>query len=334
MKNSVFGILTLVSGLFLGGMVSAQDAKPMATAPSGAPSTTTQQDPAADQKDDRYRIGYQDTLEIQVYRHSDLTQRVIVNPNGTINLFKLAGPIMAVCKTEGELAADIAAAYEKDYLRNPEVRVIPVEQRSQAFAVIGAVEKPGSFFINRKIRLLELLAYAGGPSKEAGTRMIVARTGSRSNCKMGDMAANDDDAAVMDFKIDDVMKGKDNFVMKPGDIVSVLDADFIYVYGHVKKPGQVPLKEPITLTQALATAQGLEPAAKKDSVRVLRQKPGGIDRDEFVYNLKDIESRKVKDPFLEPNDVVAVSQDRTKSILNSVGKSLTSGISTIFYRIP
>jgi protein involved in polysaccharide export with SLBB domain len=165
--------------------------------------------------------------------------------------------------------------------------------------------------------------------------MFVKRIGSTSSCKQGeDVAAADDEGTLMDFKIEDVMRGKSDLVMQPGDIVSVLDADFVYVYGHVKKPGQVPLKEPITLTQALATAQGLESAARKDSIRVLRQKPGGVDRDEFIYNLKDIEARQVQDPFLEPNDVVAVSEDRTKSILNSIGKSLTQGLPTIFYKVP
>jgi protein involved in polysaccharide export with SLBB domain len=333
MKISVLLVLTLNIILAAAGRVVAQEAKP--SVKSGTQGPTAHQIPANLQKDDRYRIGYQDTLEIQVFRHPELTQRATVNANGTVNLFRLPKPVSAVCKTERELANDIAVAYEKDYLRNPEVNVIAVEQRSQAFAVIGAVEKPGSFFINRRLRLLELLAYAGGPSKEAGTRMFVKRIGSTSSCKQGeDVAAADDEGTLMDFKIEDVMRGKSDLVMQPGDIVSVLDADFVYVYGHVKKPGQVPLKEPITLTQALATAQGLESAARKDSIRVLRQKPGGVDRDEFIYNLKDIEARKVQDPFLEPNDVVAVSEDRTKSILNSIGKSLTQGLPTIFYKVP
>lgn len=286
-------------------------------------------------KDDAYRIGFQDTLEIQIFRHPELTQRVSVNSNGTINLFRLPAPVVAVCKTQRELASDIAAAYEKDYLRNPEVNVVPVEQRSQAFAVIGAVEKPGSYFINRKVRLLELLAQAGGPSKEAGTRLIVARTGSTSNCKLNDASADaPDDLTLLDFKLEDVLQAKQNLVMKPGDIVSVLDADVVYVYGNVKKQGQVPIKEPLTLTQALASAEGMEPSAKKDGVRVLRQKAGTLEREEFVYNIKDIIARKVEDPYLQPNDIVAVSEDRTKTILNSIGKGLTSGISTIFYRVP
>lgn len=286
-------------------------------------------------KDERYRIGFQDQLDVQVFRHPELGQRVNVNSNGTINLFRLPSPIVAVCKTERELATDIAAAYEKDYLINPEVNVIAVEQRSRSFAVIGAVEKPGNYFINRKVRLLELLAQAGGPNKEAGTRLIVARTGSTSNCKLNEETSTDeDDIALMDFKISDVMQAKQDLVMRPGDIVSVLDADVVYVYGNVNKQGQVEIKQPITLTQAIASAEGLKSASNKSKIRILRQKAGSQDRDELVYDLNAIDKNKAQDPFLEPNDVVAVSEDKAKSILNSVTRSFTGGIPSLFYRIP
>lgn len=284
---------------------------------------------------ERYRIGFQDTLEVQVYGQPKLSQRVTVNPNGTINLFRLPDPVVAVCKTERELSTDVAAAYEKDYLRNPEVHVTVVEQRSQSFAVIGAVEKPGNYFINRKIRLLELLAQAGGPSNNAGSRIIVARTGSSSDCKLGsEPAVNDEELELLNFKLSDVLAAKADLVMQPGDIVSVMDSDVIYVYGNVNRQGKIEITEPITLTQAIASAEGLKPATQKDSIRVFRQKPDSMEREEFVYSLKDIEKRKVQDPYLEPNDIVAVNEDKVKGIFNTIKNGLTGGIPSIFYRIP
>jgi len=141
---------------------------------------------------ERYRIGFQDVLDVQIYRHTDLTQRVSVSPSGTITLFRLDHPVVAVCKTERELATDIANAYKENYLRDPEVNVVVAEQHSQPVAVIGAVEKPGSFYLGRRYQLLEMLALARGPSKEAGTRLLVARTGSTSNCReAADDATND-----------------------------------------------------------------------------------------------------------------------------------------------
>ena len=289
-------------------------------------------------RDDRYRIGYQDTIDIQVFRQPGLSQRVNVNSDGTIHLYRLKEPVVAVCKTERELADDIAAAYSKEYLRNPEVNVVAVEQRSQSFAIIGAVKKPGNYYVNRQIHLLELLALAEGQSEDAGSRILVARTGSTSHCSMNETVNPDgslgDSISLLDYTLKDIIELKKTLILKPGDIVSVASADVVFVYGNVNKQGQVTMREPLTLTQAMASSEGLKPATRKDNMLVLRQKPGSIEREEFIFDLREIDQRKVADPILEPNDVVAVGEDRTKSILNSIGKSLTNGIPSIFYRIP
>ncbi|MEO8572916.1 MAG: polysaccharide biosynthesis/export family protein [Pyrinomonadaceae bacterium] len=311
----------------------AQTPDPVMQKTSGTPPTDPFAPPQS--RDEKYRIGYQDQLDIQVFRHPDLNQRVNVNTNGTISLFRLHEPILAVCRTEEELSNDVAAAYEKDYLKDPQVRVIAAEQRSRAFGVIGAVEKPGQYLISRQVRLLELIAQAGGPSKEAGTRVIVARTGSRSNCQMNDVTSNSSEPATyVAYILKDIIEGKQNVIMRPGDIVYLLDADIVYVYGNVNKQGQVAIKEPLTLTQALASAEGLKSASDKTKIRVLRQKSGSIERDELVFDLNKINKREVADPFLEPNDVVAVSVDTTRDILNTIGRSLTNGLPSLFYRVP
>lgn len=285
---------------------------------------------------ERYRIGYQDTLQITVYRHPELSVPVSVNPNGTIYLPRMEKPLQAVCKTERELATDIAAEYKRNYLKDPFVDVRAVDQKSQAFSVIGAVEKPGYFYINKKLQLLEMLAYAGGPNKEAGTRLLVARTGSASFCQNDNPIADEEnkDLQLYEFKIRDVQEAKVNFFMQPGDIVSVLDADFVYVVGNVNKPGRIPLKNPISLTQAIATAEGTKAASKKDKIRVLRQKPNSTDREELVFNLSDIQNLKTPDPILQVNDIVAVSEDAKKTIVNGIVKSLTNGFGNLPFILP
>ena len=295
--------------------------------------TVTASFPGSQGSDESYRIGFQDTLDVQIFRHPELAQKVSVNSNGTINLFRIRTPIVAVCKTERELATDVEVAYEKDYLRNPEVNVVAVEQKSRAFHVIGAVGTPGSYFVNRKVHLLELLARAGGPSKEAGTRVLVARTGSTSNCKIGEaQTPASDSIALFDFKIREIQEGKQNLIMQPGDVLSVLPADVVFVYGNVNEQGQVLLKQSLTLTQAIASSKGLKPSTKRDRVRIIRQKPNSLEREEFVFDLNAIDKQKVQDPYLQPNDIVAVSEDRTISILNGIRKSMTQGLPSLLYR--
>lgn len=300
---------------------------------SASTSTADKAAPVAAPNDDRYRIGFQDVLQITVFKHSGLTQpRVAVNAAGQILLFRLDAPIIAVCKTEEELAEDIAEAYRKKFVKDPQVQVTVVEQKSQSIGLMGAVERPGTFYLSRRVHLLELLALAGGPNKESGTRLIVARTGSTSNCREKADEKADESITILSFKIRDIQEGKQSLWMKPGDVVSVLDADVVYVYGNVNEQGDIRIREPITLTQAIVSAKGLKPAAKKDKIRVLRSIAGSTERQEMIYDLNAIDKGKVKDPFLEPGDIVAVSQDTTKAILKGIGDTIKNTVPSAAYR--
>ncbi|MCY7347421.1 MAG: SLBB domain-containing protein [Pyrinomonadaceae bacterium] len=293
--------------------------------------TMDNQTPAKNPTSEKYRIGFQDTLEVQVFRHPELSLVVNVSPDGTILMPKINQPIIAVCKTERELGAFVGALY-KSYLRNPFVSVRAIEQRSQPFAVIGAVEKPGSFYLNRKIRLLELLAFAGGPKTEkSGSKIQVARVGNPAGCT--DNSESDNDKVVfLGYKINDVMNGKENPWMEPGDIVSVLEAEEAYVVGDVKEPARISLKETVTLTQAIAAAGGIKSEAKTSRVRIQRQEANSPLRTEMVFDLKDISAKKIPDPVLQANDIVEVPKDGLKAVRNGIIKALSGGVGGIFTR--
>lgn len=274
--------------------------------------------PYKNQASEKYRIGFQDTVEVQVFRHPELSLTVNVSPDGTIMLPRIDKPVIAVCKTERELSETITAYY-KSYLKNPFVTARAVEQRSQPFAVFGAVKKPGNFFLNRKIRLLELLAFAGGHDVEvAGSKIQIARTGNISGCAETSEEENaEENFEFISYNINDVLQGKENPLMQPGDIVSILIAEEAYVIGNVLKPTKVTLNEPKTLMQALAIAGGTDSTANTGKVIIQRQEPGGAKK-ELVFNLKDIREQKVPDPQLQANDIVQVSNDKIKSVIGGM----------------
>ena len=289
--------------------------------------------PYKNQTSEKYRIGFQDTIEVQVFRHPELSQVININPDGTIRMPRVKDPIIAACKTEGELENTITAHY-KSYLKDPFVRVKAVDQRSQPFAVVGAVEKPGNFYLNRKVRLLELLAFAGGPDVEfSGTKIQVARTGSIMGCaEAAETAEGADKIQFMGYRLNDVLAGKENPWMEPGDIVSVLPAEEAYVVGNVVKPTKVVMKEPMSLTQALAAAGGISSTAKTDKILIQRQDASG-NKVTLSFNLKDIITRKIADPQLQGNDIVQVDTDRTKNVIKGVTEIFKNGLPSIFYRV-
>ena len=283
--------------------------------------------------DERYKIGFQDVIDVQVFRHPELNIKIKVNSEGMIFLFRLDKPIMAACKSERQLAMDIENAYRVSYLKDPKVNVTIAEQNSQPISVIGSVEKPGRYPVQKRMHLLEILALAGGPNKEAGTRILVARAGNSATCReISASGPNNDNIALMNFKIRDIQEGRKTLLMEPGDIVSILSADTVYVYGNVVEPGQILVRDPITLTQAIASSRGYKAATDKEVVRILRQKPDSLEREDIPFNLKEIEAGRVKDPYLEPNDIVAVSKDGTKAFMNGFVKAFTAGLPTLLAR--
>jgi polysaccharide export outer membrane protein len=317
--------------LFL--ILSASGLRVAAQTPAMEPEPITK-DAVADAgaSKDRYRIGFEDVLQVNVYRHPELSQTLSVATDGTIILPRINEPIVAVCKTERELSATISELY-KSYLRNPFVNVRAVEQRSQPFAVIGAVNKPGSFYLNRRVRLLELIALAGGPDVEkSGQRIQVARLGNRSACV--DEETEISDVEMFAYRINDVLGGVDNPWMEPGDIVSVLEAEEAYVVGEVYEPAKIVLKEPITLSQAIAKAGGITATAKTGKVRIQRQQAGSVEKTVLVFDLKQIAQREIEDPVIRANDIIEVPTDNGKVLTRGLIKALVGGLGNIFYRVP
>src|ERR1051326_233560 len=128
------------------------------------------------QQDDRYRIGAGDVLDVRIYNRPQLSRDAVrVEGNGMIRMPLIETEIQAACLTEGELAKEIATRYAKFY-RNLQVDVFIKEYHSRQIAIIGAVNDQGRFELQRRIRLLELLTYAKGPSPKAGQTINVVHS--------------------------------------------------------------------------------------------------------------------------------------------------------------
>ena len=143
---------------------------------------TINQQPA----DDRYRIGPGDVLDIRVYNRPQLSREAVrVEGSGMIRMPLIDTEIRAVCSTEGELAKEISTRYAK-YYKNLQVDVFIKEYHSQQVAIIGAVNDQSRFELQRRVRLLELLTYAKGPSSKAGQTINVVHSSAISPCKQAD----------------------------------------------------------------------------------------------------------------------------------------------------
>lgn len=285
------------------------------------------------QQDDRYRIGAGDVLDIRIYNRPQLSREAVrVEGSGMIRMPLIETEIQAACQTEGELAKEIATRYTK-YYRNLQVDVFIKEYHSRQVAVIGAVNDQSRFELQRRVRLLELLTYAKGPSAKAGQTINIVHSTHISPCKQP--TENEDNAGFSSFNLGDVLAGKpeSNPYLEAGDIVTVPEADQVYVVGNVFMPLTIPLREPVTLTRAIAMAGGLKQDTRKDKIRVLRQEPGTSVRKEITVDLYAIEKKRSEDLALAPNDIVDVPTSAGKSFLRSLIQGVVPGVGQLPVRV-
>ena len=118
--------------------------------------------------------------------------------------------------------------------------------------------------------------------------------------------------------------------MAPGDVVSVMKADVVLLRKR-DQARPVTMTEPITLLQA-SPLQKVEARIGKRQCSNISPETRKFGSGRICIRLRQ-NKQKARDPFLEPNDIVAISEDKAKSIFNAIGKSLTQGVGTIFYRV-
>jgi polysaccharide biosynthesis/export protein len=284
-------------------------------------------------EDDRYRIGPGDVLDIRIYNRPQLSRDAVrVEGSGMIRMPLIETEIRAVCLTEGELAKGISTRYAR-YYKNLQVDVFIKEYHSRQVAIIGAVNEQSRFELQRRVRLLELLTYAKGPSSKAGQTINIVHSTNSSPCKQTD--ETDESTAFSSYKLSDVLQGdpKSNPYLETGDIVTLPEADQVYVVGNVFMPLTIPLKEPITLTRAIAMAGGLRQDTRKDKIRVLRQEPGTTIRKEIVVDLSAIEKKSSEDLALAPNDIIDVPTSAGKSFLRSLIQGVGPSVGQLPVRV-
>jgi polysaccharide export outer membrane protein len=285
---------------------------------------------------DNYTIGAGDVIDVVVNKNDALTRTgVRVSERGTIQLPMFDEDVPAACMTERELADQIKEKYKK-YLIEPYINVAVREFISNPVSLIGAVQSPGRFQVQRPTRLLELITLVNGPSAAAGNTIEIIRTLNRPYCSDGKLIPRSEiSEEIVTLSLSDAMKGIEsaNPFVRGGDIIRVVEAEPMnaYLQGAVKASMTIDLKEPVTLSQAVAMAGGLAPGANAEKILIRRQIPDSINRSDLIVSLKAINQGKQDDILLEPNDIISVPGP---SGFRKVLKRVTDTLIPSLIRIP
>ena len=166
-----------------------------------------------------YLIGVDDRVQVDVWKHADLSITVPVRPDGMISV-PLIGEVLAGGRTPVDVADEITRRLAK-FIKQPSVAVILAELNSHEYLsrvrVTGAVRTPSSFTYRQGMTILDVILDAGGLNEFA----------SGNSARLFRLI--DGKAHSVDVEIDDIFEDGDmttNYQMEPGDILSVPERTF------------------------------------------------------------------------------------------------------------
>jgi polysaccharide biosynthesis/export protein len=125
---------------------------------------------SAVQTPDGYRVGVEDELTISVWHEPELSQGVVVRPDGMITL-PLLNDIKVTGLTTDELKTLLTEKL-KPLVNDPQVTVTVRVIKSRKVSLVGNAAKQGVYPLGGRMTVMELLAQAGGLGPFAKAKSI------------------------------------------------------------------------------------------------------------------------------------------------------------------
>lgn len=314
-----------------------------------------------------YRLSPGDVLDVQIEDAPELSKVYRVNASGAF-----AFPPFGAISCQGLTAESLAQQLEKtlrenDYLKVPQVTVLVKQYNSQTFYVHGEVRQPGPYQLEGRPSLLKLVSLAGGFTDKHGATIFLLQPERKTKTSQADLpttaapslatasvatlqdtqtyastekitadSTTQADYSLEKIRISDLLRGEPRFNprLDPEAVIYVPEADVFYVGGEVMNPGSFPMKEGVTLRQAISLAKGFTPKANPGKAVVFREKPGTSQRDEIKVNLKEVMDGKQQDMALLPNDIVVLPDSKLKAFTSAFLSTLPSGAAVALGQVP
>ena len=259
-------------------------------------------------------------VSLQVLDDPDFTGNFRVDQEGALIL-----PIVGGVRVAGQTAPQARAAIEnvlleKKILRHPQAILSVVEYTTPGVTVIGEVANPGRYPLLAPQKLVDVLAYAGGPTLVAGNEVQITPTDPDAKPVLVHYSRTANPASVADVYV------------RPGDTVQMKRAGIIYVLGAVTRPGGYVMQEEgkLNILQAISLANGTSNIASIKTVYVIRKNADGGEVD-MAVPYKKITQGKAADVQLQATDILFVPTSGVKSALINGQGVLSAAASASIY---
>lgn len=284
-----------------------------------------------------YTLGPGDQIIVRVPDLKEIPDDPVqIDPQGYVSL-PLIGRIEARGKTLEQLEGELKLRLRK-YLKDPEVTVAISEFRSQPVSVFGAVQRPGVIQLHGPRTLWEVISEAGGLTNDAGATVKIMRRLDEGELPLPGARVDETgrySVAEIDVKsVIEMSNPEQNILVRPHDVITVSQANIVYVVGNVQKPGGFVTKGSLSVLEALSLAGGFTPHAAPEKARILRKKPGSEERVEIAVNLKQLLKGKIEDMTLKPDDILFVPHSGFREFAGrAAAASLAVATGVAIYRV-
>ena len=244
-------------------------------------------------EDGGYKLGVGDVIEVEAYQEEEISGKFTVSATGAVT-FPLLGSVVVAGKTPAEVAELLESLLEKDYYVDVQLKVDVAVFASQPVTLLGEVQNPGTYYLEGRMTLTELLAKAGGLRPSAGPVLELRRTA---------RVEGEGAPPPMDFPTAKLLTGEvgRDVVLQAGDVLFVSAKKIFFISGEVARPGQYEISLGLTLMQAISQAGGVGKFASQ-AIEIHRDVEG--EKQILSFDLSQIRKGRSADPAVLPGDMI------------------------------
>ena len=244
-----------------------------------------------------YRVGIGDVIEVEAYQEDEISGEFSIEDSGAIT-FPLLGTVPVTGMTTAEISTLLEQLLEKDYYVDVQLKVEVKVFASQPVTLLGEVQLPGTYYLEGRTTLTELLSKAGGLKSSAGPVLELRRTA---------RIEGEGPPEPMIFETAKLSTGEvgRDVVLRAGDVLYVSPKQIYFITGEVARPGQYEISLGMTLMQALSQAGGVGKFASQ--VIEVHREVGG-EKQILTFDLSHIRKGRLADPTVLSGDVIFVKR--------------------------
>lgn len=232
-----------------------------------------------------YPLGPGDVIDVKVHGHDLGRSSFIIGSDGTVS-FPYVGRIELQGLTIYGAEERIEGLLADGYLKLPEVTIQVAEHRSQRVEVLGAISKPGLYYLEGDTTVRGLIAKAGGADVDKGGVVLLTRGEETTRISLTELDGPMGETPIY-----------------AGDVVAIDPAgSMVYLAGSVAKPGAIQFTDGLTLSQALIRGGGNNPLGNLSGTYILRGE------EKISVNLKRVLKGKDADFELRPGDRIFIPE--------------------------